>query len=92
MCRAFAKENRLSDMERVVERMKIAGFAPLGATFLETLESFGLSSGGEEKFTETAVERSADGDDSNVADDDNDDDADDRSSSHVPSFSDDKDE
>lgn len=59
MCRAYAKENRLNDMERLIERMKVAGLAPLGATFLETLESFGLSTAGEEKST---VDDSASGD------------------------------
>jgi len=94
MCRAYAKENRLSDMERVVERMKITGIAPLGATFLETLESFGLSTGCEEKFTASPLESSADGDDNDVADDVYDDgiDAVEGSSSPSLSFSDNKDE
>lgn len=60
MCRAYAKENRLSDMERLVERMKITGCAAIGATFEETLESFGLSSGGEDKSALSAVDDSAD--------------------------------
>jgi pentatricopeptide repeat protein len=63
ICRAYAKENRLSDMERLVERMKIAGIAPPAATFLETLESFGLSSESGETLTESAVEVPANDDD-----------------------------
>lgn len=91
--RAYAEENRLSDMERLVERMKIAGIAPSAATFLETLESFGLSSGSGGNLTESAAEVPAnDDDDDDVAVDVEDDDvaaveATENSSSHISTVS-----
>lgn len=51
-CRAYAKENRASDMKRLMERMRMVGIVPCAATFLEALESFSLSSGSEENSTE----------------------------------------
>lgn len=80
-------------MERLVERMKIAGIAPSAATFLETLESFGLSSGSGGNLTESAAEVPAnDDDDDDVAVDVEDDDvaaveATENSSSHISTVS-----
>lgn len=54
-----------------MERMRRVGIVPCAATFLEALESFSLSSGSEEKLTESAVEVPA------YDDDDDDDDEDD---------------
>lgn len=88
LLRAYLQENRLIDMERLVERMKLSGVAPLGATFLETLDSFGLSI--EENSTASALESSLDGDDNDVADDG--DDTVGRSSSLSLTFSDNEDE
>ena len=85
-------------MERLVERMKIAGIVPCTATFLETLESFSLSSGSEENFPESAVEISTDDDGGNGVDANVDhDDVDafggsEDFSSYIPNLSSDKDE
>lgn len=43
-------------MKGLLERMRAVGIVPCAATFLETLESFSLSNGSEEKLTEYPVE------------------------------------
>ncbi|KAG0581677.1 hypothetical protein KC19_4G271000 [Ceratodon purpureus] len=71
LLRAYAKVGRSSDMEILLERMRKNGIMPCAAIFLEALESFSLSSGSEEKLTESVVEVLAfDNDDDDDDDDD----------------------
>lgn len=53
-------------MERLIERMRIADVAPVSASFLKSLEHFGLANWSEVQLTESTVEGLAEEDDVDV--------------------------
>lgn len=61
--RAYGKQNRLEDMERLLEDMKMAGVLPTEAAFVEFLDLF--ESSWNEKCSESDVILEGDGIDSN---------------------------
>lgn len=61
--RAYGKQNRLEDMERLLEHMKMAGVLPTEAAFVEFLDLF--ESSWNDKCSESDVTLEGDGIDSN---------------------------